>query len=608
MLDECKGDKFEEVLVSFSTIVLRKVLAAEKVGNASIAKRLALAANVPSTDQQSMLPLAIAHRASLTAVLRRRKQFKSRYSELQRLLDEKEHGLAWKIEQLEAIEEIGAASIVPNHHTQAIKQQFEMHWQGDPRWLDIIVRGGEHDVCDPLLETYFLDIWPMISLGEGDKATAIDQRGLLQDLEERVASQQVRIEHWKAIRDDLLGLSKPQPSKKSKIEDANTSRGFDLNLSRHESVVFDPKKLNMMEEKRIAADRSCALQMTDEYAGLVSSMRVELSDADKEFRECAQSMEKSRNSVVPVPLADHDEVKKSSIMVEDSTLKLGGTDPGISGPPYPSRTKDPSHHASSASDTLRRATGRKSYPLPQEFDITAPVEVAVPKAQELAAISNGNAPNTRNASRFPEDKISLEVLDEDEVLAQEITSSAMNSALSPAKPKGSLADRTRRSMGFSTLTALDEIHRLNPPARPPTPPLSNIDSSPSLTTKSTTLLERTRQSMSLMPSTALKSRKSLYQPRPSKSYPTNQFETPNKQSSKTIVDETTPPEQLFSQEADYASIFKSRPKIALSPTVSPELREVDIMDDINEGIGDEDFVMKHGVSPSMRKTERVRRF
>jgi len=35
--------------------------------------------------------------------------------------------------------------------------------------------------------------------------------------------------------------------------------------------------------------------------------------------------------------------------------------------------------------------------------------------------------------------------------------------------------------------------------------------------------------------------------------------------------DTTPRDKLFEQDAEYASVFKSRPKIAMSPVLSPEL-------------------------------------
>ena len=89
MLDECKGEKLEEVLTTFSTIVLHKRLATERNQDTSIAKHLALAPKLKAQDQGSLLPLAIAHRASLKATLHRKKQLRLRYQDYQQMLDEK---------------------------------------------------------------------------------------------------------------------------------------------------------------------------------------------------------------------------------------------------------------------------------------------------------------------------------------------------------------------------------------------------------------------------------------------------------------------------------------------------------------------------------------
>lgn len=59
-------------------------------------------------------------------------------------------------------------------------------------------------------------------------------------------------------------------------------------------------------------------------------------------------------------------------------------------------------------------------------------------------------------------------------------------------------------------------------------------------------------------------------------FPVNQFETPRKQ---VPIEEkkgdSTPKEYLFSEKADYDNVFKSRPKIAQSPVLSPENEEED---------------------------------
>jgi len=52
-------------------------------------------------------------------------------------------------------------------------------------------------------------------------------------------------------------------------------------------------------------------------------------------------------------------------------------------------------------------------------------------------------------------------------------------------------------------------------------------------------------------------------------YPINQFETPGEPQA-VPVRNSTPTEKLFSPDADYSSVFKSRPKVALSPVISPD--------------------------------------
>jgi len=91
------------------------------------------------------------------------------------------------------------------------------------------------------------------------------------------------------------------------------------------------------------------------------------------------------------------------------------------------------------------------------------------------------------------------------------------------------------------------------------------------------LLERTRQSMAHLPAHSRSQhvrRKSKRESRQSL-FPVNQFETPRRPNSAGFTDDreekrdTTPKQSLFEQDAEYASVFKSRPKIAVSPVLSP---------------------------------------
>ena len=98
------------------------------------------------------------------------------------------------------------------------------------------------------------------------------------------------------------------------------------------------------------------------------------------------------------------------------------------------------------------------------------------------------------------------------------------------------------------------------------------------------LLERTRHSISLAPAPAAapQSRKSSHNRSRTSIYPINQFETPKKpgmrrstingiEEEESSLDKriATPMEKLLSPDAEYDSVFKSRPKIALSPVLTP---------------------------------------
>ncbi len=601
MLDECKGDKLEEVLVSFSTVVLRKALAAEKHGDSSITKRLVLTRKLVLKDQESLLPLAVAHRASLTALLRRKKQLRASYSDFQHLLDQKEQDLARRTEHLEAIEESGAARAVPNHVTQSIKRQFDIHWQGDPRWVDILVKGGEHNVRDSLLETDFSEHWQSLNQGTVGMAIPTNQQGVLHDLEKRIVSQQARLQHWQAVKDDLIRQSKPNLSVKNQCSQLGKPRGLELDLSRHKNVLFEPKIVNLEGKEQGMADKSRAASMMDDYARLVDSMQGELTNVGKDVRQSFKSTKGKRNSIFPVSLRDGDKISNSDDFDISAENRARSSDIPSAKTSWTSYGPTLRHENGGDAETPYSPIRDHS---PQSHES---IETTNTRAQDAATVNSSIESDLRNASKTQVDSSKPELLDENELLAQQIILSTRNAAPSPAKPKHSLRERTRQSMGMSTLAAFEEIPILDPPSMPPPPP--TIDSSPPLPSKSTTLLERTRQSMSLMPSTSLQSRKSLRKPRPSKIYPTNQFETPSKQQFTTnTVEEGTPPEKLFAQEADYASVFKSRPKIGLSPTVSPELREVNEMDEFDKSFAVDNILDYGSGSPSMRRTGRVGRF
>ncbi|KAF2403504.1 hypothetical protein EJ06DRAFT_571733, partial [Trichodelitschia bisporula] len=168
MLDECKGDKLVEILVVFSTAVLRK---------------------------RSLLPLAIAHRAALTRLLQRKEQMRERVREFKNLLDTKSAQLQ---ERWDKCSKTQLASVSAAEEAQAKKTLHE-NWPGHSKWPETLLYGDDTEAGDQLLHQPFQDVWRVVMSG-GTLQPAEETVGLLQNLEQRISNQAERLQKWQAFR------------------------------------------------------------------------------------------------------------------------------------------------------------------------------------------------------------------------------------------------------------------------------------------------------------------------------------------------------------------------------------------------------------------------
>jgi len=130
MLDECKGEKFYEILAIFSNAVLKKVLAARDAGDAdaAVARRLATATMLSGEQQRSLLPLAIAHKASLVNVLRRKEEKRKQYMEFHGLLDKKAEDINRRIRKTK--------DTPPRTETGRVTERSQCRQEATQRQLD----------------------------------------------------------------------------------------------------------------------------------------------------------------------------------------------------------------------------------------------------------------------------------------------------------------------------------------------------------------------------------------------------------------------------------------------------------------------------------------
>lgn len=652
--DDCKGERIQELLVSFSALVLRKVLSNGQGGRACIAARLATAKIVTVKEQKSFLPLAVAHRASLTALLHKKQDLREKYKNFGRTLNAKEQELDRRFEAVVSTQDFLDKNPIPDHTAARVSKLFEKNWQGDRKLVEVIAQGEELEMKDSLLDKPFSETWLQISAGTFDGATGTSWQGLLQDLEERVANQEARLTDWRNFRDAMKRDGKAASAASKTGSALMQLQSQDSDNQKQRDFVFSPRKSPRKSDWKVG-------EGMDETSPTHPKRKTqdELKDRDSVF-----SPRKSpRKSMWPIedPGAEtsptHSRATLKQKQTESTTPQNGDFD-GNSESPLRGQlfgiqvgdTAESSPHAPNADDTDESSFSEIS---DGQLHLSEPLEHSVrighmnstqhSDQNEMSSTSNNekdepndlengfsDIPRQSDQSHRPytqygnlatlddedswisslpvegkqEDRNGSQPPNEDDILAEQIVSMTINAVPTPAKSRVSLMERTRQSMAFASPVGLRNLLPEGPTTTP-LPPPSKTSHPVTDPRGPATLLERTRQSISLVPSKPKGSRKSMLDRRTSKIYPTNQFETPQRQLER--VTELTPPEELLSPGAAYDSVFKSRPKIAYSPNPSPKPDDDSETDDA-KGERDGDGRVSKGqreASPLARMTARV---
>ncbi|KAJ5123951.1 uncharacterized protein N7515_007776 [Penicillium bovifimosum] len=190
MLDDCKGEKFEELLAGFSTTVLRKLLAASTDEIWNPAMRLSTATAMTPTDYQNLLPLILAHQVSLSTAGERHARVQDAYDQFAQLLDGK------KVELTErASREPGHSLDVQDDH-ESLMQQFQTNWLGSEEWATALLEGGSQSSTDVFLELPFSKALAKARDYNVDSLNSGSGQDLILDLEARVLLQRSRLHKW----------------------------------------------------------------------------------------------------------------------------------------------------------------------------------------------------------------------------------------------------------------------------------------------------------------------------------------------------------------------------------------------------------------------------
>ncbi|KAI0888762.1 HAUS augmin-like complex subunit 6 N-terminus-domain-containing protein [Annulohypoxylon maeteangense] len=605
MLDECKGERLEEVLAVFSSAVLKK-LVAERALNSGPEYRPTVSENISlenwgySGDRTELNTLLLAHKASLRSLLTRKDAAREKYRDFEKLLASKEQGLSQRKEQVKADTERSVAETSEKAKKEVYKI-VKTNWTGNDQWIDSLLFNGTPSRKGGLLGSKFDDVWAGVR--EGRISDLEDQNsGLLEQLDNRVRLQKARLEKWDDFRKKMFGNMPPPPAEGSK--DKGKSKSIDLGFTAHLGLSIDPAEIK---------DRVPLSAPPPQYASILSNMKTELDAIGKpkipDFSNLLRGPRRSSvidtNSDLAIPQSTTDPISDISEWEEEPEdiqppekiaklpvgrrYRLNSTKPTVESKgqiPKISLSKASSYNEDAKDLCLSPEFDNPGFAIPQSFTSAKSLgkrqESAEPES--TASFSTSYTEPSRDASpteltqpskTFDAIPPSPGPVSPTQAMADEILANMLNASPSPMKKHRhtlSLAERTRMSMTRTMSYERDEDLTQLSPIKP-----SHVQSSSDNTTSHPAergeeyedLVARTRRSMAGFEAAQQKARlerrrserKSKILPKKDNYFPRLEEENMN--------DTSIAEELMEDDEVDYEAVFKSRPRVQTSPLPSP---------------------------------------
>ncbi|KAF5537712.1 hypothetical protein FMEXI_9699 [Fusarium mexicanum] len=586
MLDECRGERLEEVLAAFSSAVLKHVIAQEVATSGehtALALGLALEDRGYKSDNTDLNTMVLAHKVAISRILNSKVAASSRFRDFADLLNVKEKGIARRKEALDALE---GGKTISEDARRELWRTLRNNWSGNERWMETLLYGDASTKKDGLLGMPFDRVWRRVQqgrLGELEEHST----GLLEQLDTRVRVQRERLQKWQTFRNRLSAdQPKPSPSKAKQKEKEN---GIDFGFGAHEALHLgsgSPKKATFGKPK-----------LLNEYEDLVSNLSQELQSTKPQKSSALDFLQRPSsqntpaiNAPAPEPqeeeeeaiseLEDEDGFAETPIQSFKSKLdksrrlpvrpKLAHTDDSFAS--ISSRARNLRKPSEDEARILRASSvERTSSPEPEDEPVTASPRPEYDVSPELSPqISPQPSPPPSPLPLQESPELMPARPSPTQEMADQILESMDMASPSPVKrrPKPrhtlSLAERTRLTMARGAFDPDNEDIDISPPTS--SEPVSVEDPSQTPVDDEFDLIARTRKSMAGFDKARQKAqldrrrsmRKTKAPPKKEGSY----FPKVEEEDMTIITDE------LMAQE-DMEAVFRSRPKIKASPLPSP---------------------------------------
>ncbi|RDL38899.1 Uncharacterized protein BP5553_03239 [Venustampulla echinocandica] len=598
MLDECKGERLEEVLAVFSNAVLKKVLLeGGSAEHQALAQQLSFENFSYSGERTVLSALILSHKASLNRHLQEKHMARAKYTDFSELLKLNDRRIARRQEQLkEMLEEGGRYEPISVTEIRSLQSQVQKNWSGSEAWLGAIIYGDSKAGEDGLLSNRFEKVWQHVEDGSIGEVEYKGRVGLLEQLDARVKDQENRLARWQDFSRALAKAGTISPSKKMATSGAEGNK-IDLGFDCHQDIQITRNSSGKTIETVNAS--------LEEYDWLIRNMASEIAEVRKprgrDSRPTLQGLQNQISTRAPefcspqheAPV-DIDEEWISASEAEDAfpgfasgTLKSTSLTPLLETVVVDRRPIESELDMASVEDVAESGFGndqQETFEAIKEVlpprDIRSPSPLPPEPSPPQTTLKPQN-PDT-NKSQWVSDSVPLmrhetPQPDAESDLVNEILNSMSSTSPSPKKPRHtlSLAERTRLSMSRASHSQLSDLHddfdikdlpRLSIKPRPSLAPRKPTDDSES--DLHAGLIERTRNSMAgfeaAQKKAQLERRKSMKEAK-KKQRESSYFPRVEEE----IFMPDTAPTELIEGDPDYESVFKSRPKIKTSPAVSP---------------------------------------
>lgn len=559
MLDECKGERFEEVISTLALVILRDVYRLRHPD-------LDLA-QVDQMPMERLVPLIIAYRQSLQQRLQQRRDISKRAGAYFAKLESAQIDMQRRMEGAQK-----GFQQVEEKDLRHLSEMVRSAWVGDDRLSDILFDGRTF-LPSPLLRTSFESSW--LDAVEHESIPESKQNYLAAELEERIGEQKNRLEKWKTFYASMKNTRRVRLQPLKSLEPAQNLLSIDFD--QHKDLRFDS-----LQTQQTATER-----LQPHHASVLRNMHEELT-ALKAFTPTTNVSAANRDEDgAPYSYPEAPEITPYSLVNTDTTAIQAQAMI-----PKPIQEDTTTSSAKRCEHTPKTDTGGEINE--EDTAAMAPVDAESRKMSPGIRDSYQDVETTSKTSNPPTGVATVDEMPSFLGLGDEEKVDELPQARYKLLP--TLHERTRASLlPFTRKLSSSDVEDNNT-ADNESDTSQGLPPLPELSASRSTLLERTRQSMSSLPNPPPKSKDHRHswvkQPRFSETFPVNQFETPGKAQSPQSrawsprSGSSTPRDELFSDEAEYASVFKSRPRIAVSPSLSPERSTRGLESMLASGVGE----------------------